>query len=89
MPKKKKSPKSIPATRADIEKIRRTVKDEAVEEAMAIILTALTDKMGWELPQIIELWKHIEEIHESIMEKRITVPDLKDVLKQEHGVVFK
>ena len=87
--KRRKSPKSIQATRADIDCIRRKVKNEAAEEAMAVMFVALIDKMGWQLPQIQELWTHVQAISEDIQEKRITVADLKDVLKQEQNIVFR
>ena len=39
--------------------------------------------------QVLELWGHVQEVSESIREGRITVPDLKDVLKQEAGIIVR
>lgn len=89
MPKKKKSPKSIPATRADVDRARRMAKEEAADAAIAIMMMALMDKMGWTTEQVLELWGHVQEVSESIREGRITVPDLKDVLKQEAGIIVR
>lgn len=89
MVKKKKSPKSIPASRADVEKARRTAKQEAADAAMAMMFSALIDKMGWDIDGIRELWTHIESIDRDLREGRITISDLKDALKQETGIVFK
>lgn len=89
MPKKKKSHRSIPASRADVDKDRRMAKEEAADAAIAIMMTALMDKMGWTTEQVLELWGHFQEVSESIREGRITVPDLKDVLKQEAGIIVR
>lgn len=86
---KNKNPHRIPATRADVDKARRIAKEEAADAAMAIMITALLDKMGWTTEQVLELWGHVQEVSESIREGRITVPDLKDVLKQEEGIVIR
>lgn len=86
---KKKNPHQIPATRADVDKARRIAKEEAADAAMAIMMTALMDKMGRTTEQVLELWGHVQEVSESIREGRITVPDLKDVLKQEAGIIVR
>lgn len=86
---KRKNPHRIPATRADVDKARRIAKEEAADAAIAIMVTALMDKMGWTTEQVLELWGHVQEVSESIREGRITVPDLKDVLKQEEGIVIR
>lgn len=86
---KKKNPHRIPATRADVDKARRMAKQEAADAAMAIMITALMDKMGWTTEQVLELWGHVQEVSDSIREGRITVPDLKDVLKQEAGLIIR
>ena len=86
---KKKNPHRIPATRADVDRARRMAKEEAADAAIAIMMTALMDKMGWTTEQVLELWGHVREVRESIREGRITVPDLKDVLKQEAGIIVR
>ena len=86
---KKKNPHRIPATRADVDKARRMAKEEAADAAIAIMITALMDKMGWTTEQVLELWGHVQDLSESIREGRITVPDLKDVLKQEAGLIVR
>lgn len=86
---KKKNPHRIPATRADVDRARRMAKEEAADAAIAIMMTALMDKMGWSTEQVLELWGHVQEVSESIREGRITVPDLKDVLKQEAGIIVR
>ena len=82
MPKKKKSPRRIPATRADVEKAKREAKRDAADAAMAMMFSALIDKMGWDIDGIRELWTHIESIDRDLREGRVTISDLKDALKQ-------
>lgn len=89
MPKKRKSPRSIQATRAYIDKAKRAAKEEAADAAMAMMFSALIDKMDWDIDGIRELWTHIESIDRDLREGRITISDLKDALKQETGIVFK
>ena len=89
MQKKKKSPRSIPATRADVEKAKREAKRDAADAAMAMMFSALIDKMGWDIDGIRELWTHIQAIDQDLREGRITISDLKDALKQETGIIFK
>lgn len=68
MTKKKKSPRSIPATRADVDKAKREAKQEAADTAMAMMFSALIDKMGWDIDGIRELWTHIESIDQDLRE---------------------
>lgn len=56
---KKKNPHRIPATRADVDKARRIAKEEAADAAIAIMVTALIDKLGWTTEQVLELWGHV------------------------------
>lgn len=83
---KKKNPHKIPATKADVEKAKREGTDEAATIAMAIIFTALTDKMGWTVEQLQELWGHVEYLSESINKGYVKVPQLVHTLKEEYGV---
>ena len=86
---KRRNPHRIPATRADVDKARRIAKEEAADAAMAMMFSALIDKMGWDIDGIRELWTHIESIDQDLREGRVTIADLKDVLKQEEGIVIR
>lgn len=79
---KKPNPHRIPATLADVEKAT----SKASTMAMAIIFTALTDKMGWTVEQLQELWGHVEYLSESVTKGYVTVPQLVHTLREEYGI---
>lgn len=86
MAKKKPNPRKIPATKADIEKAKKQGTDKAATFAIAIIFTALTDKMGWTKEQLLELWGHVDYISDSVTKGYVTIPQLLHTLKEEYGV---
>lgn len=86
MAKKKPNPRRIPATKADIEKAKKQGTDEAATFAIAIIFSALTDKMGWTKEQLLELWGHVDYLSDSVTKGYVTIPQLLHTLKEEYGV---
>lgn len=86
MAKKKPNPRKIPATKADIEKAKKQGTDKAATFAIAIIFSALTDKMGWTKEQLLELWGHVDYISDSVTKGYVTIPQLLHTLKEEYGV---
>ena len=86
MAKKKPNPRRIPATRADVEKATKQGTDEAATFAIAIIFSALTDKMGWTKEQLQELWGHVDYISDSVTKGYVKIPQLVQTLKEEYGV---
>lgn len=86
MAKKKPNPRRRPATMADIEKAKRKGTEEASTFAIAIIFSALTDKMGWTKEQLLELWGHVDYISDSVAKGYVKVSQLVHTLKEEYGV---
>lgn len=86
MAKKKPNPRKIPATKADIEKAKRKGTEEASTFAIAIIFSALTDKMGWTKEQLLELWGHVDYLSDSVAKGYVKVSQLVHTLKEEYGV---
>lgn len=86
MAKKKPNPRRIPATKADIEKAKRKGTEDATNFAIAIIFTALTDKIGWTKEQLQELWGHVNYLSDSVTKGYVTIPQLLHTLKEEYGV---
>ena len=86
MAKKKPNPRRRPATMADVEKAKKEAENYAAAYAMAIIFTALTDKMGWTKEQLIELWGHVDYLSDSVTKGYVTIPQLLHTLKEEYGV---
>lgn len=86
MAKKKPNPRRRPATMADVEKAKKEAENYAAAYAMAIIFTALTDKMGWTKEQLLELWGHVDYLSDSVTKGYVTIPQLLHTLKEEYGV---
>ena len=82
---KKKSPQSLPATQADVRRARSKGIDDGVTMACVIILTVLVDKFGGS-PYIPELWREINKLSEEVKEGRVSLSDLRNVLRTEYQI---
>lgn len=85
---KKKNPNRVIASRAEVEKARRTAKSQAIEIAWAIMFTVLRDKEGYDAESLQRVWSEVDDLCDSITQGYVTVTDLKDVLKQEINMRF-
>lgn len=82
---KKVNPKKIPRTQADVDRAWEQGVMIGVRNSSAIFLTVLVDKFGgadW-IPQI---WDEINKLSEEVAESRVSVSDLRDVLRKEYKV---
>ena len=84
MSKKKINPRRKPLSEADVIKIQ----DNAVHLAFAIFLTVLLDYHGFTREQIQDVWHQADKLSEEIMEGRINIRDLLNVLNEEYGVLL-
>lgn len=82
---KKVNPKNRPATEADVKRAKEEASNEAVHMASAIFLTVLCDKFGG-ADYMVDIWKEVNKLSEEIIEKRVSVPDLTRVLRDEYGI---
>jgi len=83
--KKKKSPKSIPRTQADVDRGYECGVNDGVANAIAIFMMVAHDKfdLGDKIP---DMWKEITKLSEEIKEKRVTLGDIRRVLLEEYNV---
>jgi len=87
--KKKKTPLNRrPATMADVKRAKQEALVEASDWAMAIMLTVLVDKFNG-ADYIQDVWREVNKLSEEIVEGRVSPADLRCVLKEEYGIVFK
>ncbi len=86
--KKKPNPSNIPVSKADVDRAKKQAVSEAVDIAWAIIFTVLRDKEGHSAEDLQRIWKGVNDLSDSIRQGYVTVPDLKEVLKQEEGCVL-
>lgn len=81
----KTNPRRRPASEEDV---RRAWDDgvlAGVTNACAIFLTVLVDKFNGD-SYIPEVWREINKLSEEIKEKRVSVSDLRTVLREEYGI---
>ena len=86
---KKINPRRRPVNMADVERAKAEARDEAIQFCWAILFTVLADKYAVNDATMAEIWDHVNNLSMSIAEGRITVADLKNVLKEEYGLCLK
>ena len=77
------NPRRKPATQADVEKAVKSGVKEAVAGAQAIFFTVLRDKEGYDKEKLQEFWKKVTVLSEEILEGRVSISDLRYVLREE------
>lgn len=87
--KKKVNPTKKHVTQADLKKAKNEAVSEAIEMTWAIFFTVLRDKEGFTTEDLQRIWGEVNDLSESIVQGYVNVADLKNVLKQEEGLVFK
>lgn len=87
--KKKVNPRKKPVTQADLNKAKNAAISEAIEMTWAIFFNVLRDKEGYTTEDLQRTWSEVNNSSDSIVQGYVNVADLKNVLKQEEGLVFK
>lgn len=85
MTKPKLNPRRRPATEADVDRAFEDGITAGVSNASAIFLTVLVDKFNG-ADHIAEVWREIQKLCEEIVEKRVSIADLRKVLREEYGI---
>lgn len=86
---KRTNPRKRPATMADIKKAKTQALDEALNLAWSIFFMVLADKEGYTVEDMQRVWKHCEDLSDSIVQGYVTVRDLRETLHEENGMVIK
>ena len=81
----KTNPRKVPATQADVRRAKEWACNEAVRMTSAIFLTVLCDKFNGE-EYIPDIWDAVNKLSCEIKEKRVSVPDLLMVLRDEYNI---
>lgn len=82
---RKINPRRRPATKADVDRAWEDGVLAGVTNACAIFLTVLVDKFDGG-PFIPYVWREINKLSEEIKEGRVSVADLRCVLREEYGI---
>ena len=85
MSKQKINPRRKPATWADVDKAWEKGVLDGVNNATAIFLSVLCDKFNGE-EYVQDVWNEINKLSAEIAEKRVTISDLKTVLRNEYKI---
>lgn len=83
---KKINPRKRPATMADVEKARKDATSEAISLSIAIFLTVMVDKFGYDADKLKAVWDEINKLSESVVNGYVDLYDLKQVLIDEYGI---
>lgn len=84
--KKKINPRRRPATQADVKRAKYGAIEDAIRMTKVLIFTALLDKKGFTLDDLVDLWEQVDKLSDSVSEGRITIADMACVLKEEYGL---
>ena len=80
--RKKVNPRNRPVSQADMIK----AEEKACKLAMAIFLTVMKDKFGFDNDDIVRAWDEWDKLSEEIKEGRVKLKDLTDVLAEEYDI---
>ena len=80
--RKKVNPRNRPISQADLIK----AEERACHLAMAIFLTVMKDKFGFDNDDIVRAWDEWDKLSEEIKEGRVKLKDLTDVLAEEYDI---
>lgn len=79
---KKVNPHKIPRTQADVDRAKKDGILEGVGNACVIFLSVLVDKFNG-AGHLNEVWREINKLSEEIKEGRVSIADLRTVLREE------
>ena len=86
MAKKRTNPYKRPASYADIIKATKQAQDNAVNLAIAMFLTVMFDKFGFDSEQLQRVWKEVNSLSDSVAKGYVNMQDLMTVLDEEYNV---
>lgn len=79
------NPRRRPATEEDVKRAWDRGVLDGVSNACVILLTVLADKFDGG-PYIPDVWREINKLSEEVKERRVSVADLRAVLREEYGI---
>ena len=85
MKPKKKNP-HINLRKSDVERIKKNVTSDAVQNAFAIFLMVMRDKWGFGAIRLNRLFKHICELSNLVGDGYVSTAEIKKALREEMGI---
>lgn len=86
MSKKKVNPRKKPASEADIKRAKDDAAEKAIKMSDILILTVLLDRFGFGVEELNEAWIALHKLADEISEKRVSLYDLRKVLRDEYYI---
>ena len=83
---RKINPRKIPKTQVDVDAAWEKGVVAGVGYASAMFMNVLLDKFSVTSDQIQEIWREMGQLSESVLEGRVSIPDIKHMLKEEYGI---
>lgn len=80
------NPNRIPVTQADVDKARSKGTKDAISFAWIVMFSVLMDKHGFTKEDLHRLWQEVDSLSQEIIEKRVSLPDLRRVLEEEYDI---
>ena len=87
MSKKSPNPKKIPRTQADVDRAYEKGILDGSDCACVIMMSALLDKFN-AAEYIPDIWEAVGKLSEEIKEGRVSLPDLRRVLREEYDLTM-
>lgn len=81
----KVNPRKIPRTQADCDRAWERGVLDGVSNATAMFLTVIVDKFDG-ADYVMSLWNEINKLSDEVKERRVSVADLKNTLKEEYQI---
>lgn len=82
---RKTNPRRIPRTQADVDEAWERGVHDGVTYSTAMFMNVLCDKFNGR-DYVPDVWKEIMKLSESMLEKRVSIPDIKRILKEEYDI---
>lgn len=79
------NPRRIPKTQADVDRAYTDGIKDGSRIASVIMISALLDKFGLD-EKIPDVWAAFEKLSLEVMERRVTVADLRTTLREEYDL---
>ena len=83
---KKTNPRKIPVTQADLKRAVDDAATRAFRLSNVLFMTVLLDKFGFDVEQLNMAWQSLNKLSDEVLEKRVSVHDLKTTLAEEYGI---
>lgn len=81
----KVNPRKIPRTQADCDRAWERGVLDGVSNATAMFLTVIVDKFNG-ADHVMSVWNEINKLSAEVKERRVSVADLKNTLKEEYQI---